>query len=108
MYVNLIGFHFTVAPFSVTIENVTQENRLLGTESQELNVSCKSVGGKPAFTIALIIDGQTVASQTQSVQHTLTTINRSYDRKTVACQASYAADILDSLTDSAIIYLNCK
>ena len=99
MYVNLIGCHFTVAPSSVTIENVTQENRLLGTEGQDLNVSCKSVGGKPVFTIALIIDGQTVASQSQSVQHTLTTINISYDRKTVACQARYTDDILDSLTD---------
>jgi hypothetical protein len=69
----------------VVLTEVTQENRLLGTEGQDLNVSCKSVGGKPAFTIALIIDEQTVASQSQSVQHTLTTINISYDRKTVAC-----------------------
>jgi len=94
MYVNMIGCHFTVAPSSVSIENVTPENRLLGTKDQDLTVSCKAVGGKPAPNVVLIIDGQTVANQTQSVQHTLTTINRSYDRKTVTCQAIYAADIL--------------
>ena len=77
-------------PSSLTIENITPQSRLLGTEGQDLTVSCKAVGGKPAHNVVLIINGQTVASQTQTVQYTLTAINRSYDGKTVTCQASHA------------------
>jgi hypothetical protein len=99
---------FTVLPSSLRIENVTPANRLLGTEGQDLIMSCKAVGGKPTPNVVLIIDEQTVANQTQSVQHTLTTINRSYDHKIVTCQASNPAYSQNSLTDSAVIYLNCK
>jgi len=70
-------------------------------------VSCRTVGGKPAPYVVLIIDGQTVANQTQTVQHTLNAI-RSYDRKTVTCQASNPDYSQISLTDSALLYLNCK
>ena len=98
----MIGCYFTV------LENVTPENRLLGTEGQDLTVSCKAVGGTPAPNVVLIIDGQSVANQTQTAQHTLTAINRSYDQKTVTCEASNPVDSHISLTDSAIIYLNCK
>ena len=92
----------------MNIENATPETRLLGTEDQDLTVSCKAVGGKPAPNVVLIIDGQTVASQTQSVQYTLNTISRSYEHKTVTCQASNPAYSQNPLTDSAVIYLNCK
>ena len=78
----------TVSPFSVSFENVIPPSRLLRTEGQDLTLSCKAVGGKPTPNVVLIIDGQTVASQTQLVQHTLTAINRSCDRKTVTCQVS--------------------
>jgi hypothetical protein len=71
-------------------------------------VSCKAEGGRPAPNVVLIIDGQTVANQTQTVQHTLTTIHRSYDRKTVTCQASNPVYSHNSLTDSVVIYLNCE
>jgi hypothetical protein len=71
-------------------------------------VSCKAVGGTPAPNVVLIIDRHTVTSQTQSVQHTLTSINRSYDRKTVTCQASHADYSQNPMTVSALIYLNCK
>jgi hypothetical protein len=91
----MYGCYFTV------LENVTPENRLLGTEGQDLTVSCKAVGGTPAPIGVLIIDGQFIAIQTQSVQYTVHAINKSYDRQTVKCQAF-------SLTDSAMIYLNCK
>ena len=102
----MISYFYTVLPSSLRIENATPPIRLLGTEGQDLNVSCKAVGGKPAPNVLLIIDGQTVANQTQSVQHT--SINRSYDRKTVTCQASNPAYSQISLTDSAVVYLNCK
>ena len=101
--------YFTVPPSSLTIENVTPgNNRLVGTEGQDLTVSCKAVGGKPAPNVALIIDEQYVATQTQTAQHTLNVINRSYDRRTVTCQASNPAYSHNSLTDSAAIYLYCK
>ena len=56
-------------------------NRLLGTEDQDLTVSYNAEGGNPAPYVVLTIDAQTVANQTQSVQHTFSTINRSYDKK---------------------------
>jgi hypothetical protein len=108
IFIQMVSYYFTVPPSSLNIENVTPEDKLLGTEGQDLSVSCKAVGGTPSPNVVLIIDGQTLASQTQSVQHTLTTINRSYDQKTVTCQASNPAYSQNSLTDSAVIYLNCK
>jgi hypothetical protein len=92
----------------LNIENVTPENRLLRTEGQDLTVPCTAVGGTPAPNVVLKIDGQSVASQTQSVQYTLNTISRSYDRKTVTCQASHAEYSQNTMTVSALIYLNCK
>ena len=102
------NFFFAVPPSSLKIENVARENKLLGTEGQDLTVSCKAIGGKPVPNVVLIIDGHTAASQIQLVQHTLTTISRSYDRGTVTCQASNPAYSHNSLTDSAVIYLYCK
>jgi hypothetical protein len=104
----MISYYFTVPPSKLVIENATPENRLLGTQGQDLTVSCKAEGGKPAPNVVLIIDGQTVANQTQTVQHTFTTINRSYDHKTVPCQASHAHYSQNPMTVSAVIYLNCK
>jgi hypothetical protein len=104
----MISYYFAVPPSSLSIENATPENRLLGTEGQGLTVSCKAVGGKPAPNVVVIIDGQTVANNIQTAQHTLTTINRSYDRKTVTCQASHAEYSQNPITDSVVIYLHCK
>jgi len=106
-YIQIIRYCFTVLPSSLSIENVTPEKRLLGTEDQNITVSCKAVGGTPTPNVVLIIGGQTVASQPQSAKYTFTTINRSNDHKTVTCQASNPA-YLQEMTDSAVIYLNCK
>jgi catabolite regulation protein CreA len=100
--------YFTVLPSNVSFENVAPQNRLLGTEGQDLPVSCKAVGGIPAPNVVLKIDGEYVTNQTQSVQHTLNTINRSYDRKTVTCQAGNPAYLQDPISNTAVIYLNCK
>ena len=109
IHVYIIGYYFTVPPSSLSIENVTPENnRLLGTEGQDLSVSCKAVGGTPSPNVVLIIDGQTLANQIQSVQHILTVIDRSYDRTTVTCQASNPAYSQNLMTDSFVINLNCK
>ena len=100
--------YFTVPPSGLSIENVTAEHRLIGTEGQDLTVSCKAVGGTPAPDVVLIIDGQYVANQTQTVQHSLNAINRSYDHKTVKCQANNPLYLRNLMTDPAVIYLNCK
>ena len=92
----------------MTIENVTPQNRLLGTEGHDLTVSCKAVGGTPAPNVILIIDEKPVANQTQSAQHTLTAINRSYDHKTVKCQTSNEVYSQDSMTVSVVMNINCK
>jgi hypothetical protein len=73
----------------VSIENVTPaSSRLLGTEGQDLSVSCKAVGGKPAPNVVVIIDEQTLANQTQSVQHTLNQWRNGY-RARLECGRSY-------------------
>ena len=99
--------YFTEPPSSLSIENVTPENRLLGTEGHDLTVSCEAIGGTPPPNVVLIIDGDNVASQTQTVQHTLHT-TRSYNKKRVICKASHANYSHISLTESAVIFLNCK
>jgi hypothetical protein len=80
----------------------------VGTEGQDLTVSCKAVGGTPAPNVVLIIDGQFKVNTIQKAQHTLTAIKISYDKKTVTCQASNPAYSQISLNASALIYLNCK
>ena len=52
----MISYYFTVPPSKLIIENATPENRLLGTQGQDLTVSCKAEGGKPAPNVVLIID----------------------------------------------------
>ena len=108
MYLYSHFVFYTVPPSSLTIENVTPEKRLIGKEGQDLTVSCKAVGGIPAPYVVLIIDEQSAANQRQTVQYTLNAINRYYDRKTVICQASHADYSQKPMTDSAMIYLNCK
>ena len=103
----MTGCYCTVPPSSLSIENVTSVSRLLGTEGQDLTVSCKAEGGTPPPNVVLIIDGQTKANQTQSVQYTLNS-TRFYDNKTVTCQASNPAYSQNSLTDSAVTFLYCK
>ena len=51
----MIGCYPTVPPSSLSIENVTPANRLLGTEGQDLTVSCTAVGGTPAPNVILIM-----------------------------------------------------
>ena len=99
---------YIVQPTSLSIENVASDNKLLGTQGQDLTLSCKAVGGKPAPNVILIIDEQTLENKTQAVQRILTAINRSYDGKSVTCQASHADYSQIPMTVSAVIYLNLK
>ena len=72
---------FYSAPSSLRIENVTTEQILLGTQEQDLVVSCTSTGGIPTPNVALIIEGNFMPSQGQSVHYTFKSIHRSYDQK---------------------------
>ena len=109
LYPWLDNFYFyTVLPSSLTIENITPQNRLIGTEGQDLTLSCIAVGGTPAPNVVVIIDGQSVANQTQTAQHIFKTISRSYKYKTVTCQVSNKAYSQDSMTVSVVMYINCK
>jgi len=87
----MIWCYFTLQPSSLRIENVTTEKRLLGTQEQDLVVSCTAIGGIPPPNVALLIEGKSIPSQPQSVQYTFKSIHRSYDQKTVTCQASNSA-----------------
>ena len=78
-------------PSSLRIEKVTTEQRFLGTQEQDLVVSCTAKGSIPAPNVTLIIEGKSIPSQVQSVQYIFKSIHRSYDQKTVTCQASNPA-----------------
>ena len=104
----MICCYITVQPSSLTIEHATIEKRLLGTQEQDLVVSCTAIGGIPAPNVALKIEGKSIPSQAQSVQYTFQSIHRSYDQKTVTYQASNPAYLQDPMTYTAMIYLNCK
>jgi hypothetical protein len=49
-------YFYTVLPSSLTMENVTSQRKLLGTEGQDLTLSCIAVGGTPAPNVVVIID----------------------------------------------------
>ena len=104
----MICCYYTMQPSSLRIENVTTEQRLLGTHEQDLVVSCIAIGVIPAPNVALVIEGKSIPGQAQSVQYTFKSIPRSYDQKTFTCQASNPAYLQDPMTYSAMIYLNCK
>jgi hypothetical protein len=55
---------------SLNIENVTPDSRLLGTESQDLTVSCKAEGGTPSPNIVLIIDCQLISENSKCMHYT--------------------------------------
>ena len=101
-------YFYIVLPSSLTIENVTPQSKLLGTEGQDLTLSCIAVGGTPTPNVVVIIDGQSVANQTQTAQHIFKTISRSYNHKTVTCQVSNEAYSQDSMIVSVVMYINCK
>jgi hypothetical protein len=65
----MICCYFTVQPSSLTIEHVTTEKRLLGTQEEDLVVSCTAIGGIPAPNVVLIIEGKSIPSQAQNKLH---------------------------------------
>lgn len=90
------------------IENVLQDDKLQGIEGLDLIITCTAKGGQPQPDLKLIISGSTVATGKQSLQHTLSTISRSYDRKTLTCYAGNEEISHYSLAYSAKVYLTRK
>lgn len=104
----ILSTDFSVEPISVHIDNVLPDDKLQGTEGLDMKITCKAVGGKPPPNVKLIISGSTVATGNQFLQHTLATINRSYDRKTLYCYAGHEEILHYPLVDSTKLYLFCK
>lgn len=99
---------FSVEPSSVKIDSVLPDDKVSGTEGVDLIITCIAVGGKPKPDVKVLISGRTVATGKQSLQHTLPTISRSYDRKAITCYAGHEEISHYPLVDEAKIYLICK
>ncbi|XP_071132689.1 uncharacterized protein [Mytilus edulis] len=97
-----------VDPSSVNIDNVLQDEKLQGTEGQDLIITCRAVGGQPQPDLKLLISGSIVATGKQSLQFTLLKISRLYDRKTILCYAGNEEISHYQTVDSAKLYLNLK
>ncbi|CAC5384326.1 unnamed protein product [Mytilus coruscus] len=100
--------HEPLEPISVNIDNVLPDDKLQGTEGLDLIITCRADGGKPPPNVKLKISGSTVAIGNQSLQHTLSTISRSYDRTTITCYAGHEEISHYPLIDSAKLYLFLK
>ncbi|XP_071132688.1 protein turtle-like [Mytilus edulis] len=108
-----IGIHteqltVILEPVSVNIDNVLPDDKLSGTEGLNLIITCRAVGGKPPPNVKLTISGTIVATGNQSLQHTFSTISRSYDRKAITCYAGHDVISHYPLIDSAKLYLFLK
>ena len=76
------------APSSLLVQNKTPNNRLLGTEGQNLVVQCTAVGGDPVPDVTLHIPGLlAVPRGKQSVTYRLQAVERSWDGQTINCTA---------------------
>lgn len=94
-------------PRSLGIRNASTDNRLIGTEGQDLFIECVAVGGVPAPTLSLVVLGTTVQTGVQELRYILRNIPRIYDTTNVSCLAN--SDALDiPITATALIYLNRK
>ncbi|XP_076110681.1 irregular chiasm C-roughest protein-like [Mytilus galloprovincialis] len=92
-------------PRSLGIRNASTDNRLIGTEGQDLFIECVAVGGVPAPTLSLVVLGTTVQTGVQELRYILRNIPRIYDTTNVSCLAN--SDALDiPITATALIYLN--
>lgn len=92
----------------MNIDNVLEDEKLQGTEGNDLIITCRAVGGQPQPDLKLLISGIIVATGKQSLHFTLLNISRSYDRKTITCYAGNEEISHYQIVDSAKLYLNCK
>lgn len=94
-------------PTSVSINNAGVDKNLNDTQGQNLVIKCSAVGGDPQPDVKLLTSGSAVKLAKQSVQYTLSSVNRSYDGQNVTCLAGYEEILYYPLNDSARIYLKC-
>ncbi|VDI65477.1 Hypothetical predicted protein [Mytilus galloprovincialis] len=98
----------TNIPTSVSLENVGLDKKLNGKEGQNLIIRCSAVGGNPVPDVKLLISESVVAVSKQSVQYTLSYVNRSHDGQNIQCMAGYEEMHYYPLNDTARIYLKLK
>ncbi|CAC5359024.1 unnamed protein product [Mytilus coruscus] len=90
---------------SLTIQNDSTDNRLIGTEGRDLLIECEAVGGNPAPSVSLVVLGTKVQTSVKKVQYFVQSIPRIYDQTNISCEAN--SDALDTpMTTTTIIYLN--
>lgn len=92
----------------MSIENVGLDKYLNGIEGHNLMIRCSAVGGDPAPDVKLLISESPVKTAKQSVQYTLSSVNRSYDGQNVTCLAGYEDISYYPFNDSARIFLKCE
>lgn len=88
------------------IENVGLDKKLNGIEGRDLVIRCSAVGGDSAPDVKLLISKSVVTVAKQSVQYTLSSVNRSYDGQNVTCSAGF--DEISYLNNTSRIYLKCE
>ncbi|VDI07095.1 Hypothetical predicted protein [Mytilus galloprovincialis] len=94
-------------PLRLNIQNASTDNKLTGTEGNDLIIECIAVGGIPAPSLSLIVLGTMVQTNVQNVQYFVQKISRIYDQTNISCEAN--SDALDTkMTTTAQIYLNCR
>ncbi|CAG2197910.1 unnamed protein product [Mytilus edulis] len=103
---NLGSKRLTIGPTSVYIENVDQDNKILGIEGQDMTIKCTSMGGQPPPDIKLVILGSNYTGS-RSAQHTFKP-HSSDDGSTVTCQAGYNQINFNPLSTFAYIHLMFK
>ncbi|CAG2197911.1 unnamed protein product [Mytilus edulis] len=95
-----------IGPTAVSLDNVTQDNKIPGIEGKDMPIKCTAVGGHPPPDIKLVILGSTYTSK-QSAQRTFKP-NSSMDCSTVTCQAGYTDISYFPLNTTAYIHLKLK
>ncbi|XP_071172182.1 neural cell adhesion molecule 1-like [Mytilus edulis] len=95
-----------IGPTTVSLDNLTPDNRIPGIEGQYMTITCTAVGGNPAPDIKLVILGSTYTGK-QSTQYTFLP-NSSMEGSTVTCQTGYTDINYYPLNVSAHIHLKLK
>ncbi|CAG2242113.1 unnamed protein product [Mytilus edulis] len=95
-----------IGPTAVSLDNVTQDNKIPGIEGKDMPIKCTAVGGHPPPDIKLVILGSTYTGK-QSAQRTFKP-NSSMDGSTVTCLAGYTDISYFPLNTTAYIYLKLK
>ncbi|XP_071175218.1 synaptogenesis protein syg-2-like [Mytilus edulis] len=105
-FANNIMLTVIVGPTTVSLDNVTPDNKIPGIEGQGMTIKCTAVGGQPPPDVKLEILGSTYTGK-QSAQHTFRPLS-SNDGSTVTCLAGYTDLNYFPFNTTAYIHLKLK